>query len=336
MRINNVSNHRRNGNAKSLAELRPGYLEFIERSQNDLSGYRTGIFAIDNALDGVQGYFVLGGVPGIGKTSLFIDFCIRICSNHPDVAVLFIELEMDKNKFLGRVLSNITKLPYILLRHPNLITDSSLKEVYSRGLEQLYSLKFDIFCRNSGRLNFQILRSEIRHVMEKHQVQKIILVIDSIQKFPTGDRGFTDLISPVSYIDSQLLAITQEFENVTILAVSQQSKEGFGKSELHTFAWSMDLAYSAETCAFLISQGQTPSSFRDSNGSVVYNPNYNTYFKQYNLEIRKSKYTANATIPLKYYPAIAFFEEDSSRIIRVQNEFAISPEELTIYARLRR
>jgi hypothetical protein len=94
-----------------------------------LVGCSTGIPKLDEALDGLHGLTFLGAAPGSGKTSLALSIARAALLADPELAVLFLSLDMPKTRLYSRLLCNEATLEYRQLRKGNLLPEEKTRLV---------------------------------------------------------------------------------------------------------------------------------------------------------------------------------------------------------------
>lgn len=110
--IFNLSSNITNSNVFNIKELVIKEIEDINRFHNDkreIAGYRTGLPALDEILDGLQNiYMVIGARPSMGKTALAQKIAWELSLQK--VKTLFIELEMSPQQITERLIVMLTNL----------------------------------------------------------------------------------------------------------------------------------------------------------------------------------------------------------------------------------
>jgi hypothetical protein len=80
-------------------------------------GLPTGLPKVDAALNGLSGLVLLGGEPGVGKTTLAQSLAVAALSGDPDLAVLVYSLDISKHLWFERLLCQQAGVDYRVLHH---------------------------------------------------------------------------------------------------------------------------------------------------------------------------------------------------------------------------
>jgi len=187
---------------------------------------------------------VVGGMPGVGKTSLILQVSIDLLRLNPTVRLLFANVEMPPLLLLERIVSRLSSVPL------SAITDRTLTD------QQLGRVRatVELFAPLASRLAFLHSPYSIEHVITACQeFQANIVVLDYVQRFTTHD--VTDKREQLEAI----MAVMRELcdNGVTAFVVSAVARQkGSGGSTydglgLASFRSSSELEFSADSCYLL-------------------------------------------------------------------------------------
>lgn len=148
-------------------------------------GLSTGIRELDLATSGLTGLTLLGGAAGVGKTDLAIEICCTVLENQPEVAVMFVEFEMEKDRVLDRIVCNlagVTEDEVLARELPMGRADDVM-----RGLDKLQELspRLDVMELNAYETfdgsRFLERRSGF---LKRNQCRRALVVMDYLQLIP--------------------------------------------------------------------------------------------------------------------------------------------------------
>jgi replicative DNA helicase len=157
---------------------------------------------------------IIGGRPGMGKTTLALQFCINLLQRN--IPCAFFSFEMSQVEIFMRMLQNLTKISTTDLKNPN---DSLKFEIADKGsLIQTYPL----FLNDSSRLTVADIRSKILK-MKMDNPAIAVIFIDYLGLI-TNTHAKADLRINVEYNSNELKRIAKELK-VTIVCLSQLNRE---------------------------------------------------------------------------------------------------------------
>jgi replicative DNA helicase len=159
---------------------------------------------------------LLAGRPGMGKSSLGVEFLTRIASAWQVRAVLF-SLEMGNPQVLGRMLSTGSGIP--LVRFDDGRLTPSQREPFSRTSDRL--AETPILLDDSARLPIATLRSRVRRLASEREGLDLVIV-DHVQLL-TGSGGSQNRVAEIGEISRSLKALARE-HNVVVIALAQLSR----------------------------------------------------------------------------------------------------------------
>jgi replicative DNA helicase len=228
-------------------------------------GLRTGFEGLDRATLGLDGVIVLGGIAGVGKTSLALQISVGVCEL--GTPTLYYSLEMPRRAIITKILSRLAKVRYgeILLKGRRYLTEQELEEEdFYRLLskEQAERLKeardrlceigsrFYVRTREQGEaeINFEVVEQEINFLKAEHRVERVFVVIDHLQVFNV--ERYSDQIDKENRLIAGFKGISER-TNATMLLISQKNKAGFYRTGLQAIKGSVDIVYLADVVMFL-------------------------------------------------------------------------------------
>lgn len=191
-----------------------GYLELLERRRQSggFVGWRTGFLDLDRLLGGLRpgAFLVVGGRPGMGKTSLVE--CIADNVARQGGQVLFASLEMSHTQLLDRRIARWTGIP---LR--------ALERGRAEGVKSIVRLRANerINYLDDPTLTTERLLATAFRARAMGNLDLVILDYIQIMADEAGDRG--NETQRVTYISRRLKAIARQLD-VPLIAVSQLSR----------------------------------------------------------------------------------------------------------------
>lgn len=180
-------------------------------------GVPTGFQDLDNLTNGLHGgqMIIVAARPGVGKSTLALDF-VRSCAiKHNKAAVIF-SLEMSKSEIVMRMLSAETDIKLSDMRAGRL-TDNDWAKLATRVGEIEDA---PIYIDDSASLTMMEIRSKSRKLKQKADLQMI--VVDYLQLMSSGKRTESRQ-QEVSEFSRQLKLLAKELD-VPLIAISQLNR----------------------------------------------------------------------------------------------------------------
>lgn len=206
----------------SLYEIIPGLVEELEMNSardGQLAGLSTGFHDLDKVLLGLRPnqMIIVAARPGMGKTTLAMDFCrhIAIQENKP---VAFFSLEMNRNELAMRMLSAESEVWLSKLISGEL--EQRDWERISRTLERVNQAP--LYVDDSPNLTMMEIRSKARRMRQQHGIQ--LIVIDYLQLLTSGGRSPESRQQEVSEFSRSIKLLAKELE-IPIIAIAQLNRE---------------------------------------------------------------------------------------------------------------
>ncbi|AFM08311.3 replicative DNA helicase [Corynebacterium pseudotuberculosis] len=180
-------------------------------------GVPTGFIDLDSLTNGLHGgqMIIVAARPGVGKSTLALDF-VRSCAiKHEKAAVIF-SLEMSKSEIAMRLISAEAEVRLSDMRSGKLDDAAWSKLAIRVGqIEQA-----PIFIDDSANLTMMEIRSKARKLKQKYDLQMI--VVDYLQLMSSG-RRVESRQQEVSEFSRQLKLLAKELD-VPLIAISQLNR----------------------------------------------------------------------------------------------------------------
>lgn len=207
-------------------------LELIREQSDDIDGVKSGYRGIDNLTNGFHNgdLVILAARPGIGKTTLAINFLINIArvlhykneenqkkeEKVKNQGVLMFSIEMGKDQICQRLL---TILSHVNPSRRNLTTT----EEASIGLSSNELRKFPIYIDDSSDLTLLDMQSKIKQLSNSLEIKLIVLDYLQLLKLSDSNKRGMNRQQEVSEISRTLKKLARQF-NVPIIAIAQLSR----------------------------------------------------------------------------------------------------------------
>lgn len=149
------------------------------RSQGTLLGLSTGLPSVDAALRGLRGQVLLGGAPGVGKTTLALQLGVASLRAHPDLAVVFLSLDMPKHVIYDRLLCHESGVDYFtMMSAPDGEVGCRLEETRDRLKEDILR-RLLVIPRSPQHVRFRTKdKTLIEHTCEFLQLERVVKFIE--------------------------------------------------------------------------------------------------------------------------------------------------------------
>jgi hypothetical protein len=174
--------------------------------------------ALSAASNGLIGVWIVGGEPGLGKSTLAFQIALDAAAQLP---VIYYDLDGTGQEWL--------------LDRVRRITGSNLK-LFRKFTERLYL-----------RETINTLSDDIAYCRDKHDGAKTLVVVDSLQTLPSSIKYKKESLD--SWIN-KFKQLTKE--DVVVLAVSEQNRAAYGEAKMSGFKGSGDIEYAGSLCVQLL------------------------------------------------------------------------------------
>lgn len=217
-----IAQKRRTGDLRPMSDLMEEALTLLDKMKNSgggVTGTPSGFVDLDNQLTGFHGgeLIILAARPGIGKTSLAMNFALHAAAKE-NMAVAVFSLEMPAVQLITRLLAQHAKVDMKKLRGGRL--SPADEERISESANELFKAKF--YVDDSGGLSSFDLRAKARRLKQKEGSLGLI-VIDYLQLMHQKGKVESRQLE-VSEISRALKQLSKEL-NVPIIALSQLNRK---------------------------------------------------------------------------------------------------------------
>lgn len=218
--LNELTDEGRNLSKVSKKDVLVEIYGEISTKKEGLSGIDTGFLDLNLMTDGFQSgdLIILAARPSVGKTALALNFAMNACKK--DTKVIFFSFEMPQKQLLYRMLSSVSNINSMFLRHSEkLLTEDEMKRAaYATGIVDKWDLVIDDY---PGQTTFDInlsIRRELRNSNKKH----FLVIIDYLQLIKS-DNNYDRHDLKIAAITRELKLIAKEL-NVPIILLSQLNR----------------------------------------------------------------------------------------------------------------
>jgi len=246
---------------------------FAQRSENVSLGIPTGIEGYDALSGGLRGMVILGGDSGIGKTSLVMHMLRHALRVDRKLGALFLSLDMSRRELYDRLICAETGVHWRDLRDgskrfPPHFDDRlvALRTEVLSGMMILGSLPQ----KETARSLANAILEQYRKAQQKIGAQKMVIVLDLLQRLPTPDGMQESLAADHFRLDAlqTLQSLTQcydQAEGATLLVLSEVRKTDRDGQAVHQhdLRGSASIAYHADQVLLLshdATRAPTPTS----------------------------------------------------------------------------
>lgn len=206
----------------SLYEIIPSLVEELELNSSrdgQLAGLSTGFGDLDNVLLGLRPnqMIIVAARPGMGKTTLAMDFCRNIAIKEKK-PVAFFSLEMNRTELVMRLLAAESEVWLSKLISGEL--EQRDWERISRTLERV--AEAPLYVDDSPNLTMMEIRSKARRMRQQQGIE--LIVIDYLQLLTSGGRSAESRQQEVSEFSRSIKLLAKELE-IPIIAIAQLNRE---------------------------------------------------------------------------------------------------------------
>ena len=262
-------------------------------------GLPTGIQKLDEKLGGLyEGLYLLGGPPGMGKTSLALQVSGVVARKVP---VIFSTFENSAENLTLKAVCGRGQI--------------NTQDV-SRGTADLKKLRSaatawesDVaprlaFIEGTSSLSVPRMGARAAEAMSRHKLDRCLLVVDYLQLFAKAAEVYRklDVRSRVEAIGTELRELAMRLRS-PVLAISSQNREqggygdGTGRTSLDSLKESGDLEYMCDVAMFLV--GSKNRSTMPPARAVE-------------LSVKKNRHGETGLVQLVFRPDISRFREEEA------------------------
>jgi replicative DNA helicase len=199
-------------------------IEAIGNRGGELFGVPTGFRDLDELTNGLHAgqLIVVAGRPGLGKSTLGMDFLRSASIAHNQAAVLF-SLEMGKSEITMRLLSAEARIPLTRIRTGTLTDDDWTK--LARRMGEVASAP--MFIDDSPNLTMMEIRAKARRLKQRHDLR--LIVVDYLQLM-TSPKRVESRQQEVAEMSRSLKLLAKEL-GVPVVAISQLNRGAEQRSD---------------------------------------------------------------------------------------------------------
>jgi len=261
---------------------------------SSIMGLPTGFGGLDDLLNGLEpGLLVLGGRPGMGKTTLANLIAANVAAT--GVPVLYVSYENSRDNLILKHLCRLAGISETQVRRG--LADPVVLGVQAQAFGKEAATLY--YTEATAGTTVEAIKGLGLQLRRRHNSDTVLVIVDYLQKMaPTA--GFDSLRENVGKIAAQLRDLSRDL-NAPVLALSSINRDGYAEGKKPTMAnlkESGDIEYGADVVMFL-SEGK-------SDGPPVGNG------KPVNLHIEKNRGgEAGTDVPLVFRPSTGDFREQA-------------------------
>ncbi|TCP57389.1 primary replicative DNA helicase [Tamaricihabitans halophyticus] len=180
-------------------------------------GVPTGFMDLDGVTNGLHAgqMIIIAARPGIGKSTLGLDFA-RSCSITHGMSSVIFSLEMSRTEIVMRMLSAEAKIRLQDMRGGRMSDDDWTR--LARRMSEISEAP--LFVDDSPNMTMMEIRAKARRLKQRHDLQ--LIVVDYMQLMTSGKR-VESRQQEVSEFSRQLKLLAKELE-VPVIAISQLNR----------------------------------------------------------------------------------------------------------------
>ncbi|KQB84732.1 replicative DNA helicase [Corynebacterium oculi] len=192
-------------------------IDMITSNGGLAQGIPTGFIDLDELTQGLHGgqMVIVAARPGVGKSTLALDFVRSASIKHNKAAVIF-SLEMSKTEIVMRLLSAETEIKLSDMRSGRM--DGVAWEKLASRVGQISEAP--LFIDDSSNMTMMDIRAKARRLKQKHDLQ--LIVVDYLQLMSSGKR-VESRQQEVSEFSRSLKLLAKELD-VPLVAISQLNR----------------------------------------------------------------------------------------------------------------
>ena len=199
-------------------------IEAIGNRDGELYGVPTGFRDLDELTNGLHAgqLIIVGGRPGLGKSTVGMDFLRSASISHNLASVLF-SLEMGKSEITMRLLSAEARIPLTRIRTGTLTDDDWNK--LARRMGEVASAP--MFIDDSPNMTMMEIRAKARRLKQRHDLR--LIVVDYLQLM-TSPKRVENRQQEVAEMSRSLKLLAKEL-GVPVVALSQLNRASEQRSD---------------------------------------------------------------------------------------------------------
>jgi replicative DNA helicase len=274
-------------------------LEAKETGRETL-GIPTGFRDLDQMLNGLNpGFYVLGGAPGVGKTSLALQWACRCAEELP---VLYVTYENSPQSLVQKAICRMAGISPADVDRGRADMGKLLEgaNAFKGGTESPESPGHRLaFLEGNRRTTTAYIQGQARHAMSRVGASRCLVVVDYLQRMAhAGASDYGSLRENVSALTLELRELATRLDS-PVLALSSLSRgvNNYGKPTLESLKESGDLEFAADVVLLM--------------GANEDDPTGNRLVRNVDLQVAKNRYgEAGRKVKLVFKPALGDFKEE--------------------------
>ena len=216
-------------------------------------GTETGISTLDKLLGGLnEGLYLLGGAPGMGKTSLAFQIAVKATSETPVVYASF-ENSMENLATKGVCMAAGVALWDVQNGYADPVKLRAGNEAWTPVAERLALIE------GSSKLTVADLRRAARQAMKRHDTDKVLVVVDYLQLWSKASEEMRHRKDARESIDAMVSGLRQLATQLKspVLVISSLNRaegkygDGKGAPSMAAFKESGDIEFAADVAMLL-------------------------------------------------------------------------------------
>jgi len=261
-------------------------------SGRETLGIASGYADLDRTLNGFNlGLYTLGGAPGVGKTTLALQFA---CNAAAEVPVVYVTYENTPQNLVLKAVCRLGNLSTVDVE---------------RGRADLGKLQEGVrlfggfgarmaFLEGNSRTTISYIQGRVRQAMSRHRAKRCLVVVDYLQRMAHGGQ-YNNLRENVSSLTLGLRELANRLDS-PVLAISSLSRgtNNYEHPTLEALKESGDVEYSSDVVLLL---GAREGAAVGNKGS-----------RPVQLIVAKNRFgESDKKIPMVFKPAIGDFREEA-------------------------
>lgn len=230
----NITNNKKSKEIESIGKIVQEFSKKLEQISNldeTLTGTTSGFSSIDKITNGFQGgdLIILAARPGIGKTSLAINFLVNAAKdilddkndqdNDKEKIVLMFSMEMGNLQVCQRIVSIESGVEISATRTGKL--DSLQTSLVTDAISNLYNLP--LYIDDTSDLSIIDIQSKIKQLSNDKEIK--LLVIDYLQLLKGAKTNVNmNRQQEVANISRSLKSLARQY-NIPVIAIAQLSRK---------------------------------------------------------------------------------------------------------------
>jgi len=269
-------------------------VERREATGSSIMGLPTGFGRLDDLLNGLEpGLLILGGRPGMGKTTLANLIAANVAAT--GVPVLYVSYENSRDNLILKHLCRLAGIAETQVRRG--LADPVVLGVQAQAFGKQAATLY--YTEGTVGTTVEAIKGLGLQLRRRHNSDTVLVIVDYLQKMaPTA--GFDSLRENVGKIAAQLRDLAREL-NAPVLALASINRDGYAEGKKPSMAnlkESGDIEYGADVVMFL-SEGKSDGPSIGGGKPVT-------------LQIEKNRGgEAGADVPLVFRPSTGDFREQA-------------------------